>query len=158
MYCHRQHTAILNIPPQIGVNRSWPYTVQYYSCDDTKINYGWMDWKLTIWKHKLCMSATQKSNRRVINLSLPCYYNTQHILPQFLLTFTTLFQSCSSKIQGLCYQMLICSFFWNFCVQIAIHLQEYTQMLFFTPQYLERQSNQPQKWDFKSDTTEAHTI
>ena len=28
------------------------------------MNYGWMDWKLTIWKHKLCMSATQKSNRR----------------------------------------------------------------------------------------------
>ena len=49
--------------------------------------------------------------------------------------------------------MLICCLFWNFCVQTAIHLQEYTQTLFFTPQYLERQSNQPQKRDGKSNTT-----
>ena len=31
-------------------------------------------------------------------------------------------------------------------------------MLFFMPQYLERQSNQPQKRGGKSDTTEAHTF
>ena len=27
------------------------------------MNYGWMDWKLTIWKHKLYMSATQNKQK-----------------------------------------------------------------------------------------------
>ena len=91
------------------------------------------------------MSATQKSNTRVINLSLHSYFNTQHMLLQFLLTFITLFQSCSSNIQGLCYQTPICCFIWNFCVQTAIHFQQYKPSLFFKPQYLERQCNQPKK-------------
>jgi len=104
------------------------------------------------------MSETKKSNRRVISLSLHCYYNTQHILLLFLITFITLFQSCSSNIQGLCYQMPICCYIWNFCVQTAICFKQHKPTLFFTPQYLERQSNQPQKRDGTSDTTEAHTI
>jgi len=75
-----------------------------------------------------------------------------------IFTFITLFQSHSSNIQGLCYQTPICCFIWNFCVQIGIHLQQYTPTAFFMPQYLERQRNQPQKRDGKPDTTEAHTI
>jgi hypothetical protein len=63
-YCHPQYTNT-NWGEQVAATYC---TLQYYSCDDKNLNYGWMDWKLTIWKHKLCMSPTQKSNRRVINL------------------------------------------------------------------------------------------
>ena len=72
--------------------------------------------------------------------------------------FITLFQSHSSNIQGLCYQTPIRCFIWNFCVQTATHLQQYTPTPFFMPQYLERRSNLPQKRDSKSDTTDTHTI
>jgi len=69
-----------------------------------------------------------------------------------------LFQSCNSNIQGLCYQTPIYCFTWNFCFLTAIHLQQYKPTPFFMPQYLERQSNQPQKRDGNSDTTKAHII
>jgi len=132
-------------------------TVQYYSCADTQMNYGWMDWKLTIWKHKLCMSATQESNRRVISLSLHCYYNTQHILLQFLLYYiisVLQFKYTRSLLPNtnlLIHLEFLCSNCYTFATQ-------FKTTLFFTPQYLERQSNQPQKRDGKSDKTEAHTI
>ena len=96
-------------------------------------------------KSLLNRSWSKKSNRGVINLCLHFHFNTQHIWLQFLLTFIKLFQSHSSNIQGLCYEKPICCFIWKFCVQTAIHLPQYTPVTFFMPQYLERQSNQPQK-------------
>ena len=54
-----------------------------------------------------------------------------------IFTFITIFLSCSSNIQGLCYLMPICCFICNFCVQTILHLQQYKPTLFFTPQYLE---------------------
>ena len=36
------------LPPSSIYHHKLGCTVRYYSCDDTKMKYGWMDWKLTI--------------------------------------------------------------------------------------------------------------
>jgi len=75
--------------------------------------------------------------------TLPLQYTTY--IAVIFTYFIILFQFCSSNIQGLCFKKPICYFIWNFCVQTTIHLQQYEPTLFFTPHYLERESNQTQK-------------
>jgi len=82
----------------------------------------------------------QKDHQFIFTLLILFTTYTAVIFTYFYHTISIL----SSSIQGLCYQMLICCSIWNFCVQTAIHLQQYKPTLFFAPQYLEGLSNQTQ--------------
>ena len=150
-YCHSQYTATKWGEQVVALYCTtlfmWWYKDELW-LDGLKINH-----LKTQTMHVCNTKIKQKGHQFMFTLLLQ--YTTYNAV---IFTFISLFQSHSSNTQGLCYQMPISCFIWNFCVQTVIHLQQYTPTPFFMPQYLERQSNQPQTRDGKSYTTEAHTI
>ena len=97
-----------------------------------------------------------KIKQKVINLSFHCYCNTQHIFCNFYLSHSFNLAVLIYKVSATKGQSSA-SFDTFLCSNCHI-FATYKPMLFFMPQYLERQSNQPQKRGGKSDTTEAHTF